>query len=323
MKALLEDLSARARRGQLGDSESRELERLLEASLEARLAHRAGLEFDGEDSVLVGDDALIERINQRLIAPLHQTAHRKRRVVALVVGGICTAMAAAAGPALVAEWRPAWPIFAGSNQPEGALEQPAVHPAQTRSNRARTPSGGISHGEQRSIVDEQRLAETDPGDQKLAVQAPLSSAGRTQSEARAHENHARSDDAGPSSKSSRALFTEASLMRRQGRSGRAIQLYSELLERYPHSAEAGSAQIALGMLHLQSGAAGTALTYFNRYLGEHPAGQLGAEALWGKTRALTALGRDEEARRDLLRLVSRYPRSTYATAARAKLGSTP
>lgn len=76
MKALLEDLSARARRGQLGDSESRELERLLEASLEARLAHRAGLEFDGEDSVLVGDDALIERINQRLIAPLHQTAHR-------------------------------------------------------------------------------------------------------------------------------------------------------------------------------------------------------------------------------------------------------
>jgi TolA-binding protein len=322
VKTSLEDLSARARRGQLGDTESSELERLLETSLEARLAHRAGLEFDREDSVLVGDHALAERINRRLIAPRPRARTRRRRVVALVVGGVCTAMAAAAGPALVDEWTQAWPIFVGTSMPkETAPPRPRSTPGRTVSKRAEAQNPPPAPVEQRPVFDEQTLAKEQAADQKHAMRAQSSSAGRTRSTARGQANAAQ--EMSSSLESSATLFAQASLLRREGQSGRAIELYSQLLERYPRSAEAGSAQIALAMLYLQSGAAGSALTYFNRYLAEDPGGQLAAEALWGKTRALTALGHDEEARRGLLRLVKRYPRSTYATAARAKLGFGP
>lgn len=102
-----------------------------------------------------------------------------------------------------------------------------------------------------------------------------------------------------------------------------MALYSELVQRFPGAAEADSAEIALGMLSLQTGALAQGLGYFERYLTTRPQGQLAVEALWGKTRALTALGREAEARRDLSVLVNRYPRSTYAAAARAKLGMPP
>lgn len=119
------------------------------------------------------------------------------------------------------------------------------------------------------------------------------------------------------------MFAEASRARRQGETARAIVLYSELVQRFPGAAEADSAEIALGMLSLNRGAAAQGLGYFERYLAARPQGQLAVEALWGKTRALTALGRQDEARRDLLVLVNRYPRSTYAAAARAQLGMPP
>lgn len=99
-----------------------------------------------------------------------------------------------------------------------------------------------------------------------------------------------------------------------------MQSYTELTRRFPGTAEADSAEMALGTLSLQSGAAAQALGHFERYLAARPGGQLAVEALWGKTRALEALGRGDEARRELQLLVDRYPRSTYATAARAKLG---
>ena len=102
-----------------------------------------------------------------------------------------------------------------------------------------------------------------------------------------------------------------------------MELYAELAKRFPGTAEADSAEIALGTLSLQSGAAAQALGHFERYLRARPGGQLAVEALWGKTRALAALGREDEARRDLQLLVNSYPRSTYATAARAKLGQPP
>jgi len=122
---------------------------------------------------------------------------------------------------------------------------------------------------------------------------------------------------------SASLFAKASLARRQGDAPRAMALYSELLNRFPGATEADSAEIALGMLSLQSGAPAQGLVHFDRYLAQRPGGQLAVEALWGKTRALAAMGREDEARRELLVLVNRYPRSTYAPAARAKLGMSP
>jgi TolA-binding protein len=120
-----------------------------------------------------------------------------------------------------------------------------------------------------------------------------------------------------------AAFREASRLRREGKTALAMRRYRELLQRYPSSAEARASEIALGMLHLRGGSAGAGLRYFESYLGAAPGGQLAADALWGKTQALAAMGRNDEARRGLQLLIDRYPRSTYATAARAKLGISP
>jgi TolA-binding protein len=96
-------------------------------------------------------------------------------------------------------------------------------------------------------------------------------------------------------------------------------LYDALQSRYPTSAESSAADMALGMLRLQRGDSGAALGHFRRYLAKNPRAELAPEALWGEGQALSGLGRAEEARRSFGLLLDRYPDSTYAGAARAKL----
>jgi len=96
-------------------------------------------------------------------------------------------------------------------------------------------------------------------------------------------------------------------------------LYDALQNRFPGSAEANAADMALGMLRLQRGSARSALDHFTRYLSRNPRAELAPEALWGKAQALSGLGRGAEARRSYASLLERYPDSTYAAAARAKL----
>jgi len=99
-----------------------------------------------------------------------------------------------------------------------------------------------------------------------------------------------------------------------------MALYQELQRRHPTAAEARAADIALGMLYADAAPA-RALTHYRRYL-DH-GGPLAPEALWGQARALSALGRTAEARESWRALVVRYPRSTYANAARTKLEPDP
>ncbi len=96
-------------------------------------------------------------------------------------------------------------------------------------------------------------------------------------------------------------------------------LYDALQNRFPGSAEANAADMALGMLRLQRGQARSAFDHFTHYLSRNPRSELAPEALWGKAQALSSLGRGAEARRNYASLLERYPDSTYAAAARAKL----
>jgi hypothetical protein len=68
VKEAPEDLSVRARRGELGEAEERRLGVLLDASLEAKLLHWAGAAFDAENSMLAGDEARAERVGERVLA---------------------------------------------------------------------------------------------------------------------------------------------------------------------------------------------------------------------------------------------------------------
>jgi TolA-binding protein len=116
------------------------------------------------------------------------------------------------------------------------------------------------------------------------------------------------------------LLSSAGQARRKGEAARAITLLEALKSRFPGSAEAQASDISLGMLRLERGASRAALSDFDRYLGRSPSGDRAADALWGRSKALLALKRRDEAEKSLRQLLARYPQSPFASAARAELG---
>jgi tetratricopeptide (TPR) repeat protein len=302
VKYSLEDLSVRSRRGELSESERKQLQLALEASMEASLAHRAGLQFDAEDSVLAGDDALAQRVTKRLLQnqPVAKRP-RRRRIWRMAAAGVCLTVAAAAGPPVA---RSATQFVRGLI----SVSEPPTSPALPKEPNKAVPQPKTSPAPKAALAP--RPAEPEPA----KVETP---------EKPAVERSRRAKRVESSQEGAAAEFREASRLRRQGESAAAIDRYAALLAHYPSSPQARASEIALGMLHLQGGSPASGLAYFERYLRANPGGQLAADALWGKTRALAALGRSEEARKGLELLIERYPRSTYATAARAKLGISP
>ena len=293
MKDQLEDLSARARRTELSDSEAEQFEQLLAASVEARLWHRAGCEFDAEDTLLVSDHALSERIVQRVLAgPVSQQRRSRVRWVAWLVAAalLVVSVAAAALVGIRQRRHEAKPVPAVRNPPlpKPNLAQPGW-PGVPAPPSALTPAPESAP----------------PSTATAGIAAPASALGSAQSA-----------PSGPAE-----LFSAAGKARRQGYSTQAIALLNTLQARFPNSAEAHNGDITLGMLQLKDGAAGSALQHFDRYLQRSAQGTLAAEALWGRAQALSAQGNIPEARRSLTSLLQRYPTSSYASAARAKLGA--
>jgi len=300
VKGGFEELSARARRGELSESDERQLRLLLASSMEAQLAHRAGCEFDAEDSVLPGDDALAERVTRRVLAQRRPSGLRRIRAGwKLAAAGALTVAAAAAGPGLAERLGVRLPSVAGSAE----VAQTATPAPDSRATRSGKPVGAAPAPESSATLipsSEPAAAESpDPvGSRRVAKRGkrPRGSAGNAPA----------------------ALFAQASRARRHGQISEAIALYLDLQRRHPSAAEAHAADIALGMLYSGSSPR-VALTHFRRYL--QRGGPLAPEALWGQSQALSALGRTDEARAVWRILLARYPRSAYANAARAKLSS--
>jgi hypothetical protein len=301
MTACLAELSARARRGELTEAEDRQLRVLLGASLEARLAHRAGCEFDREDSVLPGDEARAARVTARVLASLEAPAVRRRRLgYKLGAAALLVAAAAAAAPTLVAGWR-------GGPRSAPTGVQPVVRPAAPSRARARASAPAPAPSPASLLAPTPAMSEPSRVARRVSARSALPEASGSEAPVRA--------ESGPA-----ALFAEANRSRRQGESARAVALYHELQRRYPAAGEAHAADIALGVLQ-SARSPSLALMHFGRYL--ESGGPLAPEALWGQAQALDALGRTEEARDGWRALLARYPRSAYASAARTKLGLEP
>jgi TolA-binding protein len=290
-----EDLSARARRRELDDAELRHLRRTLEGSLEARLLHRAGTDFDAGDTVRRGDDELAQRIVARVVATRQMSPRRRARAAwLLAVAALCAGTAAAAGGPLVQFVRSiiATRTDERASNPLGASSVSAVTPQSAH------PAPGVA-GEalpEKAAAAEPRATNADTARgtaPRIAPAAPASAA---------------------------TLFAAANLARREGQTARAIDVYEELQRRYPDAPESRAVDISLGMLRLDSGSAGSALRHFERYL-RAPSAELTPEALWGKSQALARLGRIDEARETWRFIVSRHPGSAYAKAASAKLAA--
>jgi TolA-binding protein len=115
------------------------------------------------------------------------------------------------------------------------------------------------------------------------------------------------------------LLQRANDARRRGDISQAITLYRRLQQMFPTSSEAVLSAAPLGGLLLERGGARPALEQFDRYLREAPAGVLVPEALYGRGRALRALGDAGEERRTWRRLIEAFPDSPYAPLARRRL----
>ncbi len=293
MRDSIEDLSALSRRGELDVAERRRLELALASSSEARLLHRAGLELDQAGSVLPGDDALAERVKQRVLRralPAAALPKRRRRLLAWGIAAAVACVAVAAG-GTVAGFQPLRAVF--STPAVLAPKLPAkAAPAAARA--ASTPAVAVAH--------EPAPAARPATDAPVPVPVPVSKPA-----------------VGVEATSPGELFASAAMARRRGKPQEAMLLYDALQNRFPGSAEANAADMALGMLRLQRGQARSALDHFTHFLSRNPRSELAPEALWGKAQALSGLGRGAEARRNYASLLERYPDSTYAAAARGKL----
>jgi TolA-binding protein len=116
-----------------------------------------------------------------------------------------------------------------------------------------------------------------------------------------------------------ALLRQAGDARRSGDTDRAVALYRRLQADFANSSEALLARVALGSLLVERGRARDALLQFDRYLAAAPHGVLTPEALYGRARALTALGDGAAAELAWQRLLRDFPGSAYAPLARRRI----
>jgi TolA-binding protein len=123
--------------------------------------------------------------------------------------------------------------------------------------------------------------------------------------------------------------TPASLLRLAGEArGRgdvegASTLYRRLQREYGDTREAALSSVPWGGLLLRQGQAERALEQFDHYLKTEPRGNLLPEALYGRGRALAALGRAAEEKQTWRRLLSEMPGSAYESHARRRLDELP
>ncbi|MGK3991061.1 tetratricopeptide repeat protein [Sorangium sp. So ce136] len=125
--------------------------------------------------------------------------------------------------------------------------------------------------------------------------------------------------AAPSARTAEQLFREANEARRAGSAQRAIELYRALQKGFARSPEATLSLVSLGSLLLNSGSPAAALAQFDRYLGSAGARPLAVEALYGRGRALRALGRSADEAQSWRRLLREHPSSPYVEHARRRL----
>lgn len=295
MTSISDDLSIRARRGELDEHERAQFAVLLGQSVETQLAHRAGCEFDAVDRVLPGDEEVARRITERVLGapppnvPLTRAGWLKPVVLSLMLAG--------AG-ASVGLWRSARPPVVASPARVVLPSAPALAAAP-----APVPCATSAAAELSDTAVNATPVTPEPAAPRrsLAKPAPSTPPGETATDVA-------------------SLFAQANLARRTHDLPLAQVLYQRVVREFSASGQAQASTLALGSMALNAGDANTALHQFEAYLASAPRGALAADAWWGRTRALSALGRDAEAARSASELVRQFPDSPYATRARARIG---
>lgn len=116
-----------------------------------------------------------------------------------------------------------------------------------------------------------------------------------------------------------AMFQRATEARRRGEAASALEGFTALRRRHPQSHEATASWVLSGRLLLERSRPAAALECFDAYLEISGAATLVPEALRGRATALEQLGRATEAQAQWRDIVRRFPRSSSAMTARARL----
>jgi hypothetical protein len=290
-----DDLLARAQRETLSPKEQEQLALHVRSCPACRVSKRLSADFDQVSAVFPGDEQLMARVARRVVPTPALSRRRAWWFAPVAVTLLGVGAAAAAWTAQRARSHDAPAQSGGDPQVDAPAPpvRPSVEPARER---------GLSAPEKSGLVPLAGGAAEHQGVSRLrdALQ-------------REPDQHAEPE------MTSKSLFAEANRLRAAGRIVQAIRGYRLLQEQFPRSLEAILSRVSLGNLLMGRNEAEPALEQFDAYLSANPRGVLGEEALFGKARALRALGRSAEERQACALLLSAYPRSVYEPFARARL----
>lgn len=285
------DLVLRERRGRLSSAEELALRTHLDSCESCRVSREIGAAFDAQGEPELDDGARIARLATHARAqaqtPERRPPGRALRVLLLAASlTLLTGVAAAAA----AGWLP----MPGNSPGHVSTTSHVVHATASKKPALTTRSADATP----TALPTSNALPSPPASSSDPARAPAQT----------------------SPPSAAQLFRKANEARRAGQAQQAIQLYRSLQRDYPGSAEAALSPVSLGGLLLNRASAGAALEQFDHYLAASPRAPLAAEALYGRARALQALGRHSEERRTWEQLLSRFPGCPYRESARRRLG---
>jgi TolA-binding protein len=294
-----EDLSARARRGLLSESELGELSDALARDPALRASHGVGVDLDRSTAVRAGDDGVVARAADEALARIAKSGlstpdaprpsgfrpaaspRRKRTLSVLLAAALVFVTGVAAA---------IWTGAVSASWLGRASHRELTLPEQHVTNLPEPSSARVMEADDTSVE-----AEPSTGDDHAArPRAPI-----------------RAEDAS-------SLFRAANAARREGAFERAKRLYGELIARYPNSDEARLSRVSLGKLLLAKGDPSDAEREFDKYLKDGK-GELAEEALASRAESLQKLGKTDAERRTWQRLLAEHPNSVYAAQAKQRL----
>jgi TolA-binding protein len=297
---LPEDLSALARRGELSPAEARRFEVYLGASPITAWLHRLGYDYDALGTAEPEDQALLERVVER--AYERRMPVRARRTSLHPGAFIVAVLACSASAALATAGVLHWTRTSGAHFDSGVQ---STEPARHSESDTSTPSASASRSDAPSAI-----ASAVP-----EIRHPNAGAVQQSREAAASERRV----ANGARQTASQMFSLANELRKAGRTSEAVAAYRRLQSEYPGATEASVSHVLMGRILMRHEGPASAHQEFARYLARHPRGNLAEEALSGSAATLRALGRGAEERQALETLLSRFPSSIYAGAARERL----
>jgi TolA-binding protein len=311
-QACSDDRAARARQGALSAAEWQEFASHLATCADCRITWRLMVDFEQSAAPAPGDERLLG-----CAAKLALAGSRSRRVHVFRVGVAAAVILLVAGVASGAILLRARHVAVSADLTDSART------AGMKARRAAASSAAQPVAPEKSAAF--LATEPAPPAPSGVAQPPMAVVSRSAHPSRKPIERATghlasvAPDASPRAvaldpspvENASILFARAVSEREQGRTSSAIATFRSLQRRFSKTPQAVLSLVSLADLLLGTGDAATALVAFEEYLAAAPSGALVPEALLGKARALSALGRAAEAEAVWREIARRYPDSPY------------